>query len=101
MVSTQMSYINHLFCVELEFDEFQFLKQQEKNNIANGESQHEKTFVKIINSNNIQTNDFDYCNLGMIYEVLNKKRKLTLSMIRKLHSQFGFPLENLIQAYEI
>ena len=72
MVATQMSYINHLCCVELQFDEFQFLKQQEKNNIANGENQHEKTFVKIINSNNIQTNDFDYCNLGMIYEVLNK-----------------------------
>lgn len=39
--------------------------------------------------------------LNRVYEVLNKKRKLTLSMIRKLHSQFGFPLENLIQAYEI
>ena len=79
MVATQMSYINHLFCVELQFDEFQFLKQQEKNNIANGENQHEKTFVKIINSNNIQTNDFDYCNLGMIYEVLNKITSIKVS----------------------
>ncbi|MGR3807060.1 helix-turn-helix domain-containing protein [Pasteurella testudinis] len=39
--------------------------------------------------------------LNRVYEVLNKKRKLTLTMIRKLHKQFGFPLENLIAAYEL
>lgn len=39
--------------------------------------------------------------LNRVYEVLNKKRKLTLTMIRKLHKQFGFPLENLIRAYEL
>lgn len=31
-----------------------------------------------------------------VYEVLNGKRTLTLSMIRKLHNQFGIPLESLI-----
>ncbi|TNG91301.1 transcriptional regulator [Pasteurellaceae bacterium USgator11] len=39
--------------------------------------------------------------LNRVYEVLNKKRKLTLGMIRKLHQQFGFPLEHLIRAYEL
>lgn len=39
--------------------------------------------------------------LNRVYEILNKKRKLTLTMIRKLHKQFGFPLENLIAAYEL
>lgn len=31
-----------------------------------------------------------------VYEVLNRKRSLTLPMIRRLHSQFGIPLKSLI-----
>lgn len=31
-----------------------------------------------------------------VYEVLNRKRNLTLPMIRKLHAQFGIPLNSLI-----
>ncbi len=31
-----------------------------------------------------------------VYEVLNRKRNLTLPMIRRLHSQFGIPLESLV-----
>lgn len=30
-----------------------------------------------------------------VYEVLNRKRNLTLPMIRKLHSMFGIPLKSL------
>jgi len=33
-----------------------------------------------------------------VYEILNRKRSLTLPMIRRLHSQFGIPLESLIGA---
>jgi HTH-type transcriptional regulator/antitoxin HigA len=32
-------------------------------------------------------------------EILNKKRKLSLEMIRKLNSKFGIPSEVLIQSY--
>lgn len=32
-------------------------------------------------------------------EILNKKRKLTLSMIRNLHEKLNIPTEILIQAY--
>jgi HTH-type transcriptional regulator/antitoxin HigA len=32
-------------------------------------------------------------------EILNKKRKLTLEMIRLLHDNFNIPIEVLIQAY--
>lgn len=31
-----------------------------------------------------------------VYEVLNRKRNLTLPMIRKLHTLFGIPLNSLI-----
>lgn len=31
-----------------------------------------------------------------VYEILNGKRTLTLAMIRRLHSQFGIPLESLV-----
>jgi len=31
-----------------------------------------------------------------VYEVLNRKRALTLGMIRKLHRDFGIPAESLI-----
>lgn len=31
-----------------------------------------------------------------VYEVLNRKRNLTLPMIRKLHTMFGIPLDSLV-----
>jgi HTH-type transcriptional regulator/antitoxin HigA len=31
-----------------------------------------------------------------VYEILNRKRPLTLAMIRKLHRQIGIPAEVLI-----
>lgn len=35
--------------------------------------------------------------LNRVYEILNRKRSLTLPMIRKLHSQLGIPAECLIR----
>jgi len=35
--------------------------------------------------------------LNRVYEVLNRKRPLTLNMIWKLHEQFGIPAECLIR----
>lgn len=35
--------------------------------------------------------------LNRVYEVLNRKRPLTLNMIRNLHERFGIPAESLIQ----
>nr|AEI30497.1 transcriptional regulator XRE family [uncultured microorganism] len=35
--------------------------------------------------------------LNRVYEVLNRKRPLTLNMIRKLHERFGIPAESLIR----
>ena len=35
--------------------------------------------------------------LNRVYEILNRKRPLTLSMIWKLHQQLGIPAECLIQ----
>ena len=35
--------------------------------------------------------------LNRVYEILNRKRPLTLSMIWKLHQEFGIPAESLIQ----
>ena len=32
-------------------------------------------------------------------EILNKKRKLTLEMVRQLHQAFGIPTDVLIQSY--
>ncbi len=32
-----------------------------------------------------------------VYEVLNRKRSLTLTMIRKLHQELGIPAESLIK----
>ncbi|MBC7383949.1 MAG: helix-turn-helix domain-containing protein [Bacteroidia bacterium] len=34
-----------------------------------------------------------------VSEVLNRKRKLTLEMVRKLHEKLNIPLESLVQAY--
>ncbi|UCQ29595.1 helix-turn-helix domain-containing protein (plasmid) [Edwardsiella tarda] len=31
-----------------------------------------------------------------VYEILNRKRNLTLPMIRKLHTMFGIPLKSLV-----
>lgn len=36
--------------------------------------------------------------LNRVYEVLNGKRRLSLAMIRKLHTQFGVPLDALVGA---
>ena len=38
---------------------------------------------------------------GRVSEILSFKRKLTLSMIRKLHSGLNIPTESLIQDYEL
>ena len=38
---------------------------------------------------------------GRVSEILNYTRKLTLPMIRKLHSGLNIPTESLIQDYEI
>lgn len=35
--------------------------------------------------------------LNRVYEVLNRKRPLTLNMIRKLHQHLGIPADSLIQ----
>jgi HTH-type transcriptional regulator/antitoxin HigA len=36
---------------------------------------------------------------GRVSEILNRKRKLTLEMVRNLHTKLHIPLEALIQAY--
>lgn len=36
-----------------------------------------------------------------VSEVLNRKRKLTLDMIRKLHEQLNIPFENLLGDYRV
>ncbi|MBD2774640.1 helix-turn-helix domain-containing protein [Iningainema tapete] len=38
---------------------------------------------------------------AQVAEVLNRKRALTLEMIRRLHSQLGIPASVLIQPYEL
>jgi len=38
--------------------------------------------------------------INRVYEVLNRKRPLTLQMIRRLHSELGIPAESLIKAPE-
>jgi len=38
---------------------------------------------------------------GRVSEILSFKRKLTLSMIRKLHSGLNIPTESLIQDYKL
>ncbi|MEH6823503.1 MAG: DNA-binding protein [Motiliproteus sp.] len=38
---------------------------------------------------------------GRVSEVLNYRRKLTLSMIRKLHSGLNIPTESLVQDYPL
>lgn len=35
--------------------------------------------------------------LNRVYEVLNRRRPLTLAMIRNLHASFGIPAESLIK----
>lgn len=36
---------------------------------------------------------------GRVSEILNRKRKLTLDMIRKLHNQWHIPTDVLVQPY--
>ena len=40
-------------------------------------------------------------NKASVSEVLNKKRKLTLEMIRNLHNVLNIPFENLLREYKI
>ncbi len=35
--------------------------------------------------------------INRVYEILNRKRPLTLPMIRRLHTQLGIPAESLIR----
>jgi HTH-type transcriptional regulator/antitoxin HigA len=37
--------------------------------------------------------------LNRVYEVLNRKRPLTMPMVRRLHRQLGIPAESLIGAH--
>ena len=39
--------------------------------------------------------------LNRVYEVLNRKRPLTLAMIRKLHAGLGIPAESLIREIDV
>jgi len=36
---------------------------------------------------------------GRVSEILNRKRKLSLEMIRSLHEKLNIPLESLVQTY--
>ncbi len=36
-----------------------------------------------------------------VWEIMNRRRPLTLTMIRKLHDALGIPAEALIQSYEL
>lgn len=38
--------------------------------------------------------------INRVYEVLNRKRPLTLAMIQRLHSELGIPAESLIKPSE-
>ena len=38
--------------------------------------------------------------INRVYEVLNRKRPLTLQMIRRLHRDLGIPAESLIKEAE-
>ncbi|RLD68088.1 MAG: transcriptional regulator [Bacteroidetes bacterium] len=40
-------------------------------------------------------------NKSRVSDILNRKRKLTLAMIRKLYEVFDFPLEILIKEYDL
>jgi len=39
--------------------------------------------------------------MNRVYEILNRKRPLTLAMIRKLHTGLGIPAESLIKATDM
>ncbi len=39
--------------------------------------------------------------LNRVYEILNRKRPLTLNMIWKLHEKFGIPAESLIRPIKL
>lgn len=53
-------------------------------------------------SRGLSRRDLEPCigSRARVSEVLNRKRPLTLSMIRRLHVQFGIPAEVLIQPYD-
>jgi plasmid maintenance system antidote protein VapI len=37
------------------------------------------------------------CRRNRVYEVLNRRRRLTLAMIQKLHAGLGIPAESLLR----
>lgn len=39
--------------------------------------------------------------MNRVYEILNRKRPLTLAMIRKLHTGLGIPAESLIKSTDV
>jgi len=39
--------------------------------------------------------------MNRVYAILNRKRPLTLAMIRKLHTGLGIPAESLIKATDM
>ena len=39
--------------------------------------------------------------LNRVYEILNRKRPLTLNMIWRLHEKFGIPAESLIRPIKL
>lgn len=39
--------------------------------------------------------------MNRVYEILNRKRPLTLAMIRKLHEGLGIPAESLIKSVDV
>lgn len=36
-----------------------------------------------------------------VAEIMNRKRRLSLEMIRRLHEELGIPLESLVQPYDL
>jgi HTH-type transcriptional regulator/antitoxin HigA len=54
-----------------------------------------------IETRGVTRRDLERCigSRARVSEVLNRKRPLTMEMIRKLHQEFGIPAEVLIQPY--
>lgn len=53
----------------------------------------------LMESRGLERKDLEKCigTRARVWEILNRKRNLTLNMIRKLHSQFHIPAELLIK----
>lgn len=72
------------------------------------EQQHPVSFpdpiealLYLLESRGLSRRDLEPCigSRARVAEILNRKRTLTLDMIRKLHEKFGIPAEVLIQPY--